>query len=105
MTITSPPDTLMWEARAQAGRQADLLSHIEQTVLPTVLADPACLDAGIYLGGQDRVVLIAHFTSAPPPLPAPPDDLLLRSVHQWPFRRHATCRGSAAHTSDASAAG
>jgi hypothetical protein len=36
MTITSPPDTLMWEARAQAGRQADLLSHIEQTVLLTV---------------------------------------------------------------------
>ncbi|MFI9781705.1 hypothetical protein ACIHCV_45210 [Streptomyces sp. NPDC051956] len=105
MTITPSPDTLMWEARAQAGRQADLLSHIEQTVLPTVLADPACLDAGIYLGGQDRVVLIAHFTSTPPRLPALPDDLLLRSVHQWPFRRHATCRGSAAQTSDASAPG
>ncbi|MFG3026205.1 UbiD family decarboxylase domain-containing protein [Streptomyces sp. NPDC048254] len=86
-----------------SGKQNVGIYRIE--VLPTVLADPACLDAGTYLGGQDRVVLIAHFTSAPPPLPAPPDDLLLRSVHQWPFRRHATCRGSAAHASAASAAG
>ena len=100
MTTTPRPDTLMWEARTQAGRQADLLSHVEQTVLPAVLADPACLDAGIYLGGQDRVVLIAHFNGAPPSLPAPPDDLLLRSVHQWPFRRHVMCRGSAPHPND-----
>ncbi|WP_405988543.1 hypothetical protein [Streptomyces sp. NBC_00986] len=74
--------------------------NVERTVLPGVLADPASLDAGIYLGGQDRVVVIAHFNGAPPSLPAPPDDLPLRSVHQWPFRRHATGRGPAPHPND-----
>ncbi|MDA3627948.1 hypothetical protein OU415_21115 [Saccharopolyspora sp. WRP15-2] len=91
--MTQTPDTLMWEARAQPGRQADLLAHTEQALLPAVLADPACLDAVVYIGGQDRIVLIAHFTGAPPRLPDPPDDLLQRPVHQWPFRRHSTSRG------------
>ncbi|MGW2169496.1 hypothetical protein ACWC1C_03060 [Streptomyces sp. NPDC001705] len=101
MALTPPPDTLMWEARARAGRQTDLLFHIERTVLPTLLSDPACVDADIYLGGQDRVVLIAHFTGTPPRLPDPPDDMLLRSVHQWPFRRRAVRRGSVIDTPDA----
>ncbi|MER6975651.1 hypothetical protein ABT317_00895 [Streptomyces carpinensis] len=105
MAATASSNTLMWEARAQAGRQTDLLFHVEQTVMPAVLADPTCLDAGLYLGGQDRVVVIAHFTGVPPRLPDPPDELLLRSVHQWPFRRHATCPGPAARTTDASTSG
>ncbi|WP_327122630.1 hypothetical protein [Streptomyces sp. NBC_01727] len=98
MAVMPPADTLMWEARAQAGRQGDLLAYAEQTAVPTLLSDSSCLDADIYLGGQDRVVLIVHFTGTPPCLPDPPAGVLLRSVHQWPFRRHATHRGPAADT-------
>ncbi|MEV5012326.1 hypothetical protein AB0K74_46750 [Streptomyces sp. NPDC056159] len=64
--------------------------------MPEELADPSRLDAGIYLGGQDRVALIAHFVGSPPRLRDPLDDLRLRSVHQWPLRRHATGPGPCA---------
>ncbi|MET7497057.1 hypothetical protein [Streptomyces sp900116325] len=98
MAVMPPADTLMWEARAQAGHQDDLLAYAEQTAVPTLLTNSSCLGADIYLGGQDRVVLIIHFAGTPPRLPDPPAGVLLRSVHQWPFRRHATHRGPAADT-------
>lgn len=98
MAVMPPADTLMWEARAQAGHQDDLLAYAEQTAVPALLIDSSCLGADVYLGGQDRVVLIIHFTGTPPRLPDPPAGVLLRSVHQWPFRRHAAHLGPAADT-------
>ncbi|GAA4081861.1 hypothetical protein [Actinomadura miaoliensis] len=95
MNTNPPADTLMWEARARPGRQEELLDWVEQTAVPALLAAGACLGVSTYTGGQDRVVVIVHGTGAPPRLPDPPDDLLLRPVHQWPFRRHATHHGPA----------
>jgi hypothetical protein len=85
----SAPDTLMWEARTHPGGQDDLLRWVEESALPTLLCDPTCVAVATYLGGDDYVVLIAHTTGAPPRLPDPPEHLLLPSVQQWPFRRHA----------------
>jgi hypothetical protein len=85
----SAPDTLMWEARTYPGGQDDLLRWVEESAVPTLLGDPVCVDVATYLGGDDHVVFIAHTTGAPPRLPDPPEHLLLRSVQQWPFRRHA----------------
>ncbi|MEU6265428.1 hypothetical protein [Saccharopolyspora shandongensis] len=87
-----PHDTLMWEARTQPGRRDELLAWVEQTAVLALLAEPGCLDASTYLGGEDRVVVIAHTTGTMPRLPDPPDELLLRAVHQWPFRKHAFYR-------------
>jgi hypothetical protein len=79
-------DTLMWEARARTGKQDDLLRWVEETALPAL--DGCHTD--VYLGGQDRVVVIARSPVGPPRLPDPPDDLLERPAHQWPFRHHRT---------------
>ncbi|MBL1100538.1 hypothetical protein [Streptomyces coffeae] len=96
MDTPASPETLMWEARAHPGSQSALLTWVEEIAVPALLADPACLDVSTYLGGQDRVVVITHSTGYPPRLPEPPEDLLLRSAHQWPFHLHA--RHTTPHT-------
>jgi hypothetical protein len=83
----SGPDTLMWEARTHPGGQDDLLRWVEESAVPTLLSK--CVDVATYLGGEDHVDFIAHTTGAAPRLPDPPEHLLLPSVRQWPFRRHA----------------
>jgi hypothetical protein len=81
------PDTIMWEARARAGQQAALLDWAGQHAIPALLADPGCTGVTTYLGGQDRVVMIAHIAGGGPVIPDPPAGLIERPVHQWPFRR------------------
>jgi hypothetical protein len=83
----SGPDTpLMWDARTHPGGRDDLLRRVEESAMPTLLSK--CVDVATYLGGEDHVVPITH-TGAPPRLSDPPEHLLLPSVRQWPFRRHA----------------
>lgn len=81
-------DTLMWEARAVEGGQHALLDWVERTGLPAITGGERFLDADVYLGGQDRVVVIAHWHEQAGRLPDPPSELLARPVAQWPFSRH-----------------
>jgi hypothetical protein len=81
-------DTLMWEARTPPEARARLVEWAKQTLVPYLHGTPGYLEADLYLGGPDRVVLIARFGSTPPRLPAPPAELLARPVHQWPFTQH-----------------
>ncbi|MEV4597073.1 hypothetical protein AB0K15_06680 [Amycolatopsis sp. NPDC049253] len=83
-------DTLMWEVRAAPGRQQDLLAWVEATAVPELTATEHFAGADVYLGGQDRVVVIARWTAVPPRLPDPPEELLARPVAQWPFQHHST---------------
>ncbi|ROS42502.1 hypothetical protein [Amycolatopsis thermoflava] len=69
-------DTLMWEARAVPGGRDALARWVVEHV-----AGPA----DVYLGGQDRVVVIARGAGR---LPEPPADLVARPVAQWPFTFH-----------------
>ncbi|MDQ0379557.1 hypothetical protein [Amycolatopsis thermophila] len=69
-------DTLMWEVRAAPGRRDELLAWVESAI-------PG--PAEVYLGGPDRVVVIARGVSR---LPEPPPELLARPVAQWPFTFH-----------------
>ncbi|GAB2975678.1 hypothetical protein LWP59_31950 [Amycolatopsis acidiphila] len=74
-------DTLMWEVRATPGRREELLRWVEDTL---------DRDADIYLGGEERIVVIARGVEK---LPEPPAELLARPVHQWPFEHHGTVKG------------
>jgi hypothetical protein len=69
-------DTLMWEVRAAPGRREELLRWVEDTVHR---------DAEIYLGGEERIVVIARGVEK---LPDPPEKLLARTVHEWPFEHY-----------------
>lgn len=71
----------MWEVRAVPGRRDDLLRWVEATVQR---------EADIYLGGQDRIVVIARGVAK---LPDPPEELVARPVHQWPFQHHRRVAG------------
>ncbi|MGP4018981.1 hypothetical protein [Saccharopolyspora sp. 5N708] len=79
-------DTLMWEVRAAAGKLPDVLSWIERTALPYLRQQPGFQRADVYRSTEDRAVVIARFDETPVPLPDPPEDLLRRPVHQWPFQ-------------------
>jgi hypothetical protein len=89
-----PADTLMWEARTQPEAGTRLLEWAEHTLVPYLHKAPGYLEADLYLGGPDRIVLIARFESTPPRLPDPPAELLARPVHQWPFTHHRRDRAS-----------
>ncbi|TNC24659.1 hypothetical protein FG385_17340 [Amycolatopsis alkalitolerans] len=71
----------MWEVRATPGRRDELLRWVESAV---------DRDADIYLGGEERIVVIVRGAER---LPEPPEDLLARPVHQWPFRHYRTVTG------------
>ncbi|WP_017974662.1 hypothetical protein [Actinopolyspora halophila] len=79
-------EALMWEARAAEGKLEELLGWAENA-LAELSEHGSCRDAAVYRGGQDRVVVLAHFDGAPEELTAPPGELLARPVHQWPFTR------------------
>lgn len=70
----------MWEVRATAGRREELLRWVEATL---------DRDADIYLGGEERIVVIVRGVAK---LPEPPAELLARPVHQWPFQHHRRVR-------------
>jgi hypothetical protein len=86
--VMMPADTLMWEARTAPEARTRLVEWVKDTLVPCLRSAPGYLEADLFLGSPDRVVLIARFESAPPRLPAPPAELLTRPAHQWPFTHH-----------------
>ncbi|GAA1920490.1 hypothetical protein GCM10009716_31360 [Streptomyces sodiiphilus] len=76
---------LMWEARAAAGRAADLLAWVrEREIVP----EPPRRET--FTAPGDRVLVITWWEAAPddaglPELPEPPPDLIRRPVHRWRF--------------------
>ncbi|HEX2143689.1 MAG TPA: hypothetical protein VHG10_04180 [Glycomyces sp.] len=77
-------DTLMWEAKAAEGRGAELLRWVLDEGVREV-ADPQ-VRTEVFVSG-DRVVVIAVGEKAPRRLPDPPEDLIERPPHAWPFTR------------------
>jgi len=75
---------LMWEAKAVAGRGADLLAWARAQVLP---AEPVRTET--FRAPQDRVLVItwwdAPYEADLPELPEPGGDLVSRAVHRWRF--------------------
>ncbi|MEU2621140.1 hypothetical protein ABZ642_23870 [Streptomyces sp. NPDC007157] len=76
---------LMWEARAVAGRGAELLTWARGQSLPA-----APLRRETFRAPQDRVLVITWWDGSyddpgRPELPDPPGELVTRPVHRWHF--------------------
>ena len=71
--MSSEPVTVMWEAKAEPGHEADLLAFALEFAPP---------GADVYRSGDARVVVIDRSGAG---LPDPPADLLARPVHVWRF--------------------
>ncbi|MEU0970210.1 hypothetical protein ABZ357_34140 [Streptomyces sp. NPDC005917] len=76
---------LMWEARAVAGRGAELLTWARRQSLPK-----APLRRETFRAPQDRVLVITWWDGSYddpglPELEDPPEDLVTRPVHRWRF--------------------
>lgn len=67
--------TVMWEAKAVTGRDAELLEYA---------LEHAAAEAQVYRGGDGRVVVIDPTGTG---LPDAPADLMARPPHAWPFHR------------------
>ncbi|MFI7277754.1 hypothetical protein [Streptomyces sp. NPDC049879] len=74
--------TLMWEARAAAGRGAELLAWARSRTLA-----PAPDRRETFRAEPDRVLVLTWWPdgTVPTELPDPPPDLLHRPVHRWRF--------------------
>lgn len=78
--------TLMWEARAAAGRGNELLEWARSQVLAREPVRRELLRAP-----QDRVLVVTWWETAEglaaelPELPEPAADLITRPVHRWRF--------------------
>ncbi|WP_374986244.1 hypothetical protein [Streptomyces fradiae] len=77
--------TLMWEARAEPGRGAELLEWARAQRLP---AEP--LRRETFTAEPDRVLVMTWWDvpeadADVPELPEPPAGLLTRPVHRWRF--------------------
>jgi hypothetical protein len=77
-------DTLMWEAKAAEGRGAALLRWVLDEGVRAV-ADSR-VRTEVFVAG-DRVVVVAVGEDPPRRLPDPPEELLDRPPHAWPFTR------------------
>ncbi|MBW0103023.1 hypothetical protein I4I78_11385 [Pseudonocardia sp. KRD-291] len=71
----------MWEARARAGSRDALLAWVRERV-PL----PGAHRTEVFVASQDRVVVIA-LGPDPARLPDPPEELVSRPPHAWPFTR------------------
>ncbi|MDT0323452.1 hypothetical protein [Streptomyces millisiae] len=72
---------LMWEARAVAGRGAELLAWVRDQPL-----DPAPERRETFTAEPDRVLVITWWPAGQlVELPEPPAGLLHRPVHRWRF--------------------
>ncbi|MER7106503.1 hypothetical protein [Streptomyces sp. NPDC000229] len=81
--------TLMWEARAAAGRGAELLEWTRAQELAT-----APVRRETFTAPGDRVLVLTWW-DAPldadlPELPEPAPTLVTRPVHRWRFESHGT---------------
>lgn len=77
-------DTLMWEARAAEGRGIELLRWaLDEGVRAVAGPD---IRTEVFVSG-DRVVIIAVGPGPQRRLPDPPEELVARPPHAWPFTR------------------
>jgi hypothetical protein len=81
---------VMWEARAAAGRGAELLAWARRWTWPAAGrpgADPVRRET--FTAPGDRVLVITWwpvpYDTGVPELPDPPGELLARPVHRWRF--------------------
>jgi hypothetical protein len=78
--------TLMWEAKAVAGRGHELLTWTRERVL-----SPAPPRRECYTAPGDRVLVLtwwnADYDADLPELPDPPAELTARPVHRWRFEQ------------------
>ncbi|MFE3326162.1 hypothetical protein [Streptomyces sp. NPDC059176] len=81
--------TLMWEARAVAGRGAELLEWARTQPL-----DAAPLRRETFRAPGERVLVLtwwdAPLDADVPELPEPDDSLITRPVHRWRFESLGT---------------
>lgn len=86
--MSGPVQALMWEVRAHEYRLDDLLSWVREHAV-TALDAGGGRDLAVYRSEEERVVIIAHFEEDQDPviLPEPPEHLVARPAHQWPFHR------------------
>jgi hypothetical protein len=79
---------LMWEARAQEDRGAELLAWVRECPLA---GEP--LRRETFAAPGDRVLVITWWPGAydavVPELPDPPERLVRRAVHRWRFEQVA----------------
>lgn len=81
--------TLMWEARAEAGQGEALLAWVREVLL-TTFADETChLYRSVRQEGDRIVVNVDYAGPAADPsiLPVPPLELSARAPHGWVFER------------------
>lgn len=91
-------DTLMWEAKAAEGRGAELLRWVLDEGVRAV-ADPR-VRTEVFISGDRVVAILVHESegerapegAAAPTgvarrLPDPPEELVARPPHAWPFTR------------------
>lgn len=77
-------DTLMWEAKAAEGRGAELLRWVLDEGVHAI-TEPR-LRTEVFIAGE-RVVVIVTGDNPPRRLPDPPEELIERPPHAWPFTR------------------
>lgn len=78
-------NALMWEVRADEGKASEVITWLEDNVVPFLGRRQGYRSVDLYRSAEDRVVVIAHFDGEPVNLPEPPRELVARPVHQWPF--------------------
>ncbi|GAA1160174.1 hypothetical protein GCM10009664_30270 [Kitasatospora gansuensis] len=75
----------MWEARAAAGRAADLSDWVREFVLPVLRGSAGLVRTELFAAAGDRVLLITWWEGEPLLVADPPAVLLARPVHRWGF--------------------
>ncbi|MFI6445515.1 hypothetical protein [Kitasatospora sp. NPDC050543] len=75
----------MWEARAAAGRGAELLAWVHAGALPALRGAAGLERTEVFTATGDRVLLITWWSGDPGPVADPPAELLGRPVHRWAF--------------------
>ena len=74
---------LMWEVRARDAVAAEALTAWWRAGVDPVLPDGAV--AELYRSRDDRVVALVRGTDEDFAIPDPPDGLVARPPHAWPF--------------------
>ncbi|MFE4518863.1 hypothetical protein ACFRMQ_32300 [Kitasatospora sp. NPDC056783] len=75
----------MWEARAAAGRGAELAVWARESALPALRGSAGLERLELLSAPGERVLLITWWSGEPVPVADPPAELLGRPAHRWSF--------------------